>query len=1626
MVGRSAHGRIVAVITTVVAGLMTAAPLWAQQQITPRRGPVPEQLKSARQVRRSPPSGAVIDVSAPLANLLVRAEEGIARRDWKFAIDSLQRIIDHSGGSLVPRAETAGDREIVYESMRRQATRRIATLPPQGLATYRLLYDGKAKRLFDRARAASDAAGLRAVVDRYLLTRYGDDAADLLASWALDAGRSVEAARVLEDLRELIPDPDVPERLVAAKLAAAYVQLGDLDKADAVVASLKQLPSQTSADWLANLTRTLARDPASVSPSANDVRAWPTLGGSSTRTGRMPAVAPDLVDPLPWIFRLPGPAGKLWPRALPTDLRDPLVLPASNLVADDERLFVRTLRGCAALDVESLSLKWIAPPTDFDPDTGEALLLGSGSSSDQGESLADRVFADQVAESITVTNGLVLTIERQRTEVLLGGQDAASGVTLPGIGLRDTGGPGEGATVLVARDSATGVVQWERGRTSDVADPLGDVDFRAVPLGVDDDLWVPYIAHGDLFLGVLSAEDGSSIADILLCSISIRDLEAARRGRREYFLGEALTPAYAQGVVFVPSGHGVLFAADATQRQLRWANRYRQSSGGPQGRSSQGLNGWLSSPPVVAGGLVLLAPSGDDKVLAFSAATGFLRWSARVSGGSYIIAADEGRVWLGGTSVTCLSVLDGTQLWSTSPTSVPSGRGVLAGDVIYVPTVEGLVAMDAASGDNVRGQALPLSAVPLGNLLCLRSSMFSLEPSSVRRYPDLGRLYPEMRERHAGAPADVGVSLQLGWLEVLRHQPGRALDLLDAIPQAALEQDHKQLDDVAHLRVEALLASAEQPTVDPSEASSMLRRAQQAARTSADRLRSGLALADRLDATGLRAETCRTLWEIGLSSDADRAISLGDDVEGDARHFIARRLRQVEPKLRDDEVAAIQQYVEEEVARAVRVLSLSTQGRDRSRSPRDAADARRAAARLRRVADVSPRSRSCQYALIELAGYRLARQQLEQAEQLLSNVARSDLDADATITALMHLARLYAEPAQQQPALLGTCLDELDRRFATVPTPDMFYPDVSTWPREPRMRPTSESAEGSGPEGPSSEQTVGDWVAEFRAGALARGSEIAESARAPDRSGFHSARGSGVEDVTEAPDRSGFHSARGSGVPESARAAVGDAPWRARSSLRGRTAPHLEPFQLAGDVAWSVRATTHGRSRAFAPFDLPDILRLVLNQIDTSGPPRQVRFPGEVPSCLSDRAVFYAPGDVIYCQDVSSGELVWYTRLGIPDRLSEGVRLLRAPPVGISHRALADGQTGVFSGRNGLHAVGLATGKRLWVRPYDYTGLPAASSHGAGYTRMPDTAMAARDGLIAAVPEPGRLALLRLADGESVWERDLHGERVAHVWLTDATVVTADVWLQRVHLFDKRDGTLIKQIAFSQPDPESPLLVQHVHTGRIVCGPDCSARSDGVVAVDLTTGEPVWRLTLDKPLIQLFRPQEGYVGIGLLGGDVRIVDAVTGDVILDSRVLGAHLVFDGALADGTLVVKYLAAQDTSAPPELTGFDMETGTVLWHRADLAQAMRTTPLRIVAGTVPVVVRAEFLQEGPRKGSSLALIDLRTGVDVGPSVPIPFGEGGVRFNGDLAVYPGRVIAGTTHGIHAFSTELVGNGKE
>ena len=179
---------------------------------------------------------------------------------------------------------------------------------------------------------------------------------------------------------------------------------------------------------------------------------------------------------------------------------------------------------------------------------------------------------------------------------------------------------------------------------------------------------------------------------------------------------------------------------------------------------------------------MILAATDNGNLLAFSAVDGEFLWSAQSNYTSYVLAADHSRIWLGGRGVVCLSVADGSKIWRTHVPAVPTGRGTLTGDLIHLPTSEGLVTLDAANGSHLREQSLASSQAPLGNLACVGSALFSLDPTSIRKFPDLEHMLAAAAAAVEAEPANSRAAIRLAWAELLAGEPRRALEVVGRAP----------------------------------------------------------------------------------------------------------------------------------------------------------------------------------------------------------------------------------------------------------------------------------------------------------------------------------------------------------------------------------------------------------------------------------------------------------------------------------------------------------------------------------------------------------------------------------------------------------------------------------------------------------------------------------------------------------------------------------------------------------------------------------------------------------------------------------------------------------------------------
>jgi len=343
------------------------------------------------------------------------------------------------------------------------------------------------------------------------------------------------------------------------------------------------------------------------------------------------------------------------------------------------------------------------------------------------------------------------------------------------------------------------------------------------------------------------------------------------------------------------------------------------------------------------------------------------------------------------------------------------------------------------------------------------------------------------------------------------------------------------------------------------------------------------------------------------------------------------------------------------------------------------------------------------------------------------------------------------------------------------------------------------------------------------------------------------------------------------------------------------------------------------------------------------------------------------------------------------------------------------GQTLVVNSGDAIYAVGVLTGRRLWARPYDVQLKNTIAP-------LRDRALAGSGGTLATLARDGYLSLLRLADGSTVWERDLRGESVRRIWMYGDRVITGDAAMTRALVFDRSDGRLVRRALFKQPNP-SVEVIPFLTTGSVLCGTDSGGSADAVVGIDTETGKDLWRVEMGKPVVRLFSIAEGHLGVGLLGGDVMVIEAETGDVLISHHTPQGRAVVDGAYFEGSLILLVETVQGNQRLPVLVAMDIATGSVVWTRDDLAALNESlSRLQIVDGAIPTVVNSgEIITDGAgrkrtRNDLALAFVDARSGETLGEYVPLPRGLMGRRSATDVIISGDLAIIGLSDRLQAY----------
>ena len=247
---------------------------------------------------------------------------------------------------------------------------------------------------------------------------------------------------------------------------------------------------------------------------------------------------------------------------------------------------------------------------------------------------------------------------------------------------------------------------------------------------------------------------------------------------------------------------------------------------------------WRNAPPVVASGVIVVAPNDADHLAGFDLESGAALWTWPYrelrDNVNVLLGADEDRIYLGGRSIVALHKQGGLAnpgpflpAWRDSYDH-PDGsygaggpRALLTRDAILVPARAELVVLDRATGLARNAPVTTWQHGHHGNLLLADGALFSLSGAQLHGFFDWSVLLTRARGRLDADPADRAARLSLTSLLVRR---GRALhadgdsergleDLAEAYallegslsrPDAGLD---RQLAETGHTVLRALAAA---------------------------------------------------------------------------------------------------------------------------------------------------------------------------------------------------------------------------------------------------------------------------------------------------------------------------------------------------------------------------------------------------------------------------------------------------------------------------------------------------------------------------------------------------------------------------------------------------------------------------------------------------------------------------------------------------------------------------------------------------------------------------------------------------------------------------------------------------
>jgi outer membrane protein assembly factor BamB len=675
----------------------------------------------------APHSSIQFVTDAKWRQVLLASCEAIKDEAWKEASFALQQVLNSDRDFFVPIGDPDDPKKPPnrWQSMKFVASELIGSMPAKGREVYEKTHGRDAKALLDIAALKKDDKLLTEVVVRYRHTKAGGAALALLA--------------------ERVPL--------------------DAPKADGWPA------------WRGNAANT---GQATGSPPLLDKKLW-----------SRPICGDKFEDLFDWVNEDKAALAALNAAIKQVrDLKQP-VLPGFFPIATQGMVIYRTQRDIRAVAIketrvvddlsgEVVKVKpgefvWVGIPMN----RGLATLLERQDMRAKADTWINDFAKTPGFNSVLYENALIGTLSADDKNVyaindlgvpphpLAFQSDPFARPVNPPFALGDQFKPLAMQNDLLAYDVVTGKLKWDLG----LDDPqFKDSHFLSAPISLGGKLYVlneksvagpapkpgdANLMPGESELRLVCIDPNKTavekngikpkvVAVIALGTIAQEDrmLQSIRRRVN------AMTPAFADGILVCPTGAGELLGIDLLTRRLAWSFSYRDMAPSPivlpgmpapKGGGTTVISKWKSSPPAIHDGKVLFTAPDADSIHCVSLRDGKPLWRKdHQPGDRYFAGVFANRVMIvADKSIRGLDLKDGSQLWSLDLDSLPTGQGTASDGIYYLPLAKEIAAIDVARGIVKARHRVPAGAASPGNLLFYQGMLLSQSATDVTAYPRL-------------------------------------------------------------------------------------------------------------------------------------------------------------------------------------------------------------------------------------------------------------------------------------------------------------------------------------------------------------------------------------------------------------------------------------------------------------------------------------------------------------------------------------------------------------------------------------------------------------------------------------------------------------------------------------------------------------------------------------------------------------------------------------------------------------------------------------------------------------------------------------------------------------------------